>query len=84
MEFFQPEYCAGKQEIPDLVAAIVIDQGAPFEMFTAARVMVFIELGTVEPGQCMCIFWEMSRYPIQEYTDVMLMEIIDKITKIIR
>jgi hypothetical protein len=42
MKFFQPVNGTCHQEIPDFVAAIVVDQCAPFEVLTAARVTVFI------------------------------------------
>src|SRR5689334_5092921 len=49
----EPEQRVGGQEIADFDAAIVVDQGAPVEMPSLARILVFVEAGPVEMCETM-------------------------------
>ena len=53
-------------------------------MFSKTRIRMFKNTFSIKPSKSMGIGCKVSRNPIQNYTDVMLMQLIDKIHEIIR
>ena len=82
MIFFQPVEGAGNQEIAHFVASKIENFGAPLGMFTAARVLMFVEVRAVEETQAMRITGEVRGHPVQNDADAVLMKTINKIHKI--
>ena len=84
MALFHPVKGIGDQEILHFRAAIIIDLRSPVRMFSLSRVCMFINSCSVKVHQSMGILRKMGRYPVQDNTDLMLMEIIDHIFEILR
>ena len=53
-------------------------------MFSLSWVCIFKQWLSVKISQSMCIFWKMCRYPVKNNTNIILMQIINHISKIFR
>ena len=83
MIFVEPEKRVGDQEIAHFVAAIIKNERAPILVLALARIHVFVEIGAIELGQAVRIFWKMRRHPIHDHADADLMAFVDEVTKLI-
>ena len=84
VEFFQPVDGAGKQEVLDLVATIIIDQRAPVTVLAAARVLVLVQGRTVKTGKTVRVARKVCRDPVKQDANAVLMTVVNKETEIIR
>ena len=84
MVMLHPHQRAAYQEVFHLVLAIVKNLGAPVRMLAFFRVCIFIQAGSVKLCKAMGIPREMGGYPVQNYADSMLMQVIHQIRKICR
>ena len=82
MIFVCPEQRIGNEEIADLGTSIIKDQRAPVRMHALSWIQMFIQAGSVKAAKSERIFRKMCRYPVQDHTDSLLMEIIHKIHEI--
>jgi len=55
----EPEERVGDEEVPHLVAAVAVDEGAPVGVGALSRVVVLVEGGAVETGQTVVVAREM-------------------------
>ncbi len=60
----QPEQRVRHQEVDDLGAAVVVNQGAPVEMTALQRVGVLVQRGAVEMAEAMRIVGKMPGHPV--------------------
>ena len=67
-----------------LRSAKVEDTGPPMRVFPLLRVLIFITLGTVKLVQTLFILWKMCRHPVDDDTDIVFMELVDKVHQILR
>ena len=81
---FCPEQRVGNQEIGNLRPSVVVDQGAPVRMRALSRILMLVNTGSVKAGQTMGIPRKMSRYPVQDHANAVLMHIVHEVHKIIR
>ena len=84
MVFLDPEKSIGDQEVPDFILTVVKDLRSPVRMLSDPRVRMLENTLSVKPSQSMGIRCKMCRNPIQDHTDLMLMQRIDQIHEIIR
>ena len=83
MTLFNPVECIGNQEVFDLRTAIVINLGSPVRMFSLSRIFMFIYCCTVKICEALCIFRKMCRYPVQNNSNLITVQIIDHILEIL-
>ena len=69
MELLQPVERVGDEEVADLPAAVVEDQRAPLGVLAAARILVLVERGAVEPAQREVVLREVRRHPVDDHAD---------------
>ena len=79
-----PGQCRGDKEAAHFVASVVKDQRAPVLVEALTRVSMLVERGAVELGQGKTVGWKVSRHPVHDYTDLILMENIDQIHEVLR
>ena len=84
MEFFNPEQCIGDQEIADFIFSKVKHFCSPVRMFSKSWICIFIRRSSVKISKSMCVLREMGRYPVQNDTDLISMQIIDHPCEIFR
>ena len=84
MKFLEPEHRVADQEIPDLIAAEVENQGAPVGVLALTGIGMFVERGAVEPRETMGVFRKVRRNPVDDDPDAALVAAIHKFTKLIR
>ena len=80
----EPELSRAHQEGSDLVSTVVKNLRAPLFMFALSRVGIFVARLAVKIGKTVRISREVSRNPVKNDTDTVLMALIDKIHKIVR
>ena len=73
-----PELGAGQEQTRDLVAPEVVDERAPFLVKPLARVRVLVEMGSGEAGESVPVGGEVTRYPVDENSDVRAVAAIDE------
>ena len=66
------------------MAAIVEDQRSPVGMFALTRVGVLIQASAVEPGHRVSVFGKVSRHPVENHPDIVLVAAVNQIHQIIR
>jgi hypothetical protein len=49
-----------------------------------AGIRVFVEMGSVETGETVGVFWEVSGHPIEDDSDAVAMRGVDEITEVVR
>ena len=84
MIVFEPEERVGNEKIPDLVASVIEYQRAPLLMHPSPWVFMLIKGGAVKSGESMGVGGEMTRHPVHDHPQTMLMTLIDKIHEIRR
>ena len=82
MEIFQPEERIGNKEIFHLMPAEIENKRAPILMFPFARVLVLIQVRSVEIRQTISVFGKMPRHPIHDDADILPVHVIDKVLEI--
>ena len=81
---FDPEQCVGDQEVLNFCFTIIEDLGSPVRMFPFLRICIFKGSCAVKVSESVCIAWKMCRYPVKDYANLILMEVIDHICEIFR
>ena len=84
MELLDPEQRIRNQKVSDFILPIIKYLGSPVRMLPLLRVGIFISRGTVKVGQSMDISGKMSRNPVQDHANLILMKVIDHPCKIFR
>ena len=84
MELLNPVNCISDQEILYLILAVIKYLGAPVRMLTLARIRILKQAAAVKCRQTLLVPREMRRYPIKNDTDLVFMQIVYKISKILR
>ena len=79
----QPEQRAARQEVANLVAAVVEDQRVPVAMFAEARIGVFVQRGAVESREAVCVARKMRGHPVEQHADTALVQVIDEPAKVV-
>ena len=72
------------EEIGDLSAAVVVDQGIPVAVQALARIGMLIDMRPVEAGKAVGIVGEMTRHPIGDDFDAGGMEALHQSAKLVR
>src|SRR6185312_3675216 len=62
----EPEQRVVDEKAGNLAAAEIVDGGVPVGMKAAARIVVLVKRGAVEPGQAVLVGREMRRHPIED------------------
>jgi len=83
VEFLEPVEGVGQEIVPDLVAAVIEDIGAPVGVFALARVFVFVEAGAVEAAQAPFVLGEMPRHPVHDDAEAGLVADVDQIAQVL-
>ena len=84
MIYVFPEQRIGDQEVRYLRPAIIVNQRAPVRVGTLARIEVLVQASAVKCTQPERIARKMSRYPVQDDSDALLMHVIHEIHEILR
>ncbi len=79
----EPVQGASDQEVTDFVAAVVVDQRAPVLVLAPAGIFVFVQGGTVEPGEGVFVLGKMAGYPVQQHPDAMAMALVHQIAQVV-
>ena len=82
MELFNPENGVADQKILHLILAVVKDLGAPVRVLALSGVRVLVEGFSVEVRQSVGVLGEMRGHPIQNHTDSMAVEVVDKVHEV--
>src|SRR5437762_2583183 len=80
----QPEEGVRQEEVPDFVAAVVENQGAPFPMLTLSRILVLEERRAVKLREAVRVFRKMTGDPVQNHADAAGVTGIDKDLELLR
>ena len=84
MVYIFPEQCIGNQEIRYLRTSVIVNQRTPVRMRALARIEMLVQAGAIKCAQSERIARKMSRYPVQNDTNPLLMHIVHEIHKILR
>ena len=84
MEVLDPVEGIGKQEILNFRTAVIEDLCAPIRMLALTRILVLVELCSVQARKTCRVFREVGRYPVKDDADSLFMEVVDHILEIIR
>ena len=84
MVYIFPEQCIGNQEVRYLRTSVIVNQCAPVRMGALTRIEMLVQAGAIERTQSERIARKMSRYPVQNDTNPLLMHIVHEIHKILR
>ena len=80
----QPVQRVRDQEVADLAATEVEDEGAPVGLLAAPRVGVLVQRGAVEPAQRPLVLGEVRRHPVQDDADAGLVQPVDQVPQVVR
>jgi hypothetical protein len=80
----EPLERAGEEEVADLVAAEVEDEGAPVGMRAAPRVLVLVEGGAVEARERPVVAGEVRGDEVEDHADAGGVEAIDERAEVVR
>src|SRR5438094_9052026 len=80
----EPEQRARKQKTANLASAVIEDGALPIRMEALPRIGVFVKVGSVEVGQPVLVVGEMRRDPVQNDADIVLVQVVHQIHKILR
>ena len=80
----EPEPRTRQQEVADLEAAVVEDVRAPIGMLAESRIGVLVAACPVEAAERVSIHREVSRHPIDQHADAVLMAVIDEVHEVMR
>ena len=81
---FNPKQCVCNQEVLYFRSSKIEDFGSPIRVLPLSWVFMLENSSSIEHSQPMCVFWKMSWNPIQNNTNIILMEIVNHISKIFR
>ena len=84
MELLDPVQGIGNQEVLHFVHLVVKYLGAPVGMLALSGIRILIQRLAVEVRQTMGVLGKMGRNPIQDDTNLLLMQVIDQIHEILR
>ncbi len=84
MELARPVERVREQEVPHLVAPEVEDEGAPVGMRAAARILVLVQSGAVEPAERELVAREVRRHPVQDHADSGHVQRVDERPEVVR
>ena len=84
MEFLNPIQGICDQEALNLALGIVEYFCSPLRMLAHSGIGIFKQCLAVKICQTMGILWKMGRYPVQNDTDLIAMQHVDQICKILR
>ena len=84
MVYIFPEQCIGNQEIRYFRTSVIVNQCTPVRMRALARIEMLVQAGAIKCAQSERIARKMSRYPVQNDTNPLLMHIVHEIHKILR
>src|SRR6516164_620218 len=84
MILVQPEQGITDQETPDFVSAVVENESVPVRMFSFSRIGVLVKVRPIEIAQTRLILRKMSRNPIQNHANFVLMKIVHEILEVVR
>ena len=82
MELIEPKQRIGYQKVTNFVSRVIEHHGAPIGMLALARVFVFVKSSAIEAIQAMSVSREVSRYPVDDHADGVLMAVVDKVHEI--
>ena len=78
MELLEPIGCVGDEEVANLVAAEVEDEGAPVGVLAKVGVGVLIQVGAVKGSQRPRILGEVGGDPVEQDTNARLVQGVDQ------
>ena len=84
MILLNPEKSIGNEEVLYLIHLIVENLSSPVRMLTFPGIRIFIQGLSVKIRQSMGISGKMSRYPVQDYANLIFMKVINQIHKVLR
>src|SRR5690242_11281167 len=84
MIFLQPVDGIADQIRLHLAAPEIKDKTVPIRLHALARIGMLVQMRTIKVSEAMFIRWKMRRHPIENHADALLMQLIDKIHKILR
>src|ERR1700722_3399717 len=82
--FVEPEHGVADEKTLDFVPTVVEHKSVPVRVFPLPWVAVFVEMRPIEISKTGLIFREVSRNPIENDADSMLMKIVHEIPEIVR
>src|SRR5215469_1026314 len=74
----EPEQSAGRQEVCDFGAPTVVDERVPIEVASLLWIFMLVECRPVETAEAMGIVGEVSRYPVNDDAQALLVACIDQ------
>ncbi len=77
----EPEAGVGDEEGRDLLAAVVVDVGAPVLVIALARVGVLVKMRAVEKPEPVRVVREMARHPVEDEADAGLVRGLDEASR---
>src|SRR5713226_2279608 len=80
----EPEHGARHQEAADFGAAVIENERLPIRMETLARIRMFVKVRAVEVGEAVRVGWEVRRNPVENHTDVLLVQVVHQVHEILR
>ena len=81
---FAPGKCTSDKETSDFVTTVVKNQSAPVLVKTLTWISVLVESRTVKFRKCKTISRKVSRHPVHNHADSVLVKRIDKEHKVLR
>src|SRR6516162_810915 len=84
MILVQPEQGITDQETPDFVSPVVENKSVPVRMFSFSRIGVLVKVRPIEIAETRLILRKMSRNPIQNHANFVLMKIVHEILEVVR
>jgi len=84
MVLLQPEEGAADQKAADFVTTVVEHRRPPIGMEALAGVRMFEEVAAVESTEPVFIGRKMGRHPIQNDSDIVLVELVDQVHEVLR
>ena len=82
MELLNPEKSICNKEVSHLTSAVIEYICSPVRVLSSSWIRVLIQRHTVETSKAMGVSWEMSRYPVKDNADTVLMHVIHEIHEI--
>ena len=77
----EPVQRVGDQEVADLAATEVEDEGAPVGVLAARGVRVLVERRAVEARQREGVLREVRRHPVDDHADARLVQLVDEVAE---
>src|SRR5690554_2377161 len=83
MVFIEPIMRTAYQKIPNFITSIVKNIAAPIGMKSFPRVLMLVEIGSIEKMKPVLVSRKMGRNPVYNNSYVILMQVIHKVHKFI-